>query len=517
MITIVYMVIGVLIGILFGYGIKIIINKRAQEKSVFIAGKLINDAKVESSNIIKDAQLKAKDTIYTAKAQGEAEAKERLKEITFTEKRLVQREDMLDKKLATLDDRDQEIKKTERELSRQLKQVEQTRSELKKLRRKEIAKLEGISGMSSEWAKKALMETLENEARHDAAKKIKQIIDEAMVEADGKAKEILATAIQRYSADVTSERTVSVVNLPSEEMKGRIIGREGRNIRSIEAITGVDLIVDDTPDAVIVSSFDPVKREIARLSLKRLVVDGRIHPSRIEEVVEKVKQEMADDIWQAGQKATFDIGGHGINPEIIKLLGKLKYRTSFAQNVYQHSIEVAHLCGIIAAELGVNQKIAKRIGLLHDIGKAIDHEVEGSHAIIGAEILKRYGESNEVTDAVASHHNEIPINSVFGFLVQAADSLSAARPGARQEMLENYIKRLTDLEKIAGSFKGIGRAYAIQAGREVRVMVDVKQVSDDDMELLAQEIGKAIEKNLTYPGQIKVVVIRENRAIGYAK
>jgi len=517
MITIAYIVIGVLIGILFGYGIKIIVDRGAQEKAVFTAGKLVNDAKVESSNIVKDAQLKAKDTIYTAKAQSEAEAKERLKEITFTEKRLVQREDMLDKKLDLLDDRDQEIKKTERELSGQLKQVEQTRVELKELCKKEIAKLEGISGMSSEQAKKALMETLESEARHEAAKKIKQITDEAMVEADGKAKEILATAIQRYSADVTSERTVSVVNLPSEEMKGRIIGREGRNIRSIEAITGVDLIVDDTPDAVIVSSFDPVKREVARLSLERLIIDGRIHPSRIEEVVEKVKQEVADGIWKAGQKATFDIGGHGINPEIIKLLGKLKYRTSFAQNVYQHSIEVAHLCGIIAAELGVNQKTAKRIGLLHDVGKAIDHEVEGSHAVIGAEILKRYGESSNVTDAVASHHNEMPINSVFGFLVQAADSLSAARPGARQEMLENYIKRLTELEKIAGSFKGIGRAYAIQAGREVRVMVDVKQVRDDDMELLAQEIGKAIEKNLTYPGQIKVVVIRENRAIGYAK
>ncbi|MEA3223252.1 MAG: ribonuclease Y [Thermodesulfobacteriota bacterium] len=517
MITTTYIVIGVLIGIFLGYGIRAIVNRRAQEKAVFTAGKLINDAKIESSNIVKDSQLKAKDTIYTAKAQSEAEAKERLKEISFTEKRLVQREDMLDKKLATLDDRDQEIKKTERELSRQLKQVEQNRAELKELRKKEINKLEEISGMSLEQAKKELMKALESEARHEAAKKIKQITDEAMVEADGKAKEILATAIQRYSADVTSERTVSVVNLPSEEMKGRIIGREGRNIRSVEAITGVDLIVDDTPDAVIVSSFDPVKREVARLSLERLVIDGRIHPSRIEEVVEKVKQEVADGIWKAGQKATFDIGGHGINPEIIKLLGKLKYRTSFAQNVYQHSIEVAHLCGIIAAELGVNQKIAKRIGLLHDVGKAIDHEVEGSHAVIGAEILKRYGESNKVVDAVASHHNEMPINSVFGFLVQAADSLSAARPGARQEMLENYIKRLTDLEKIAGSFKGVDRAYAIQAGREVRVMVDVKQVSDDNLELLAQEIGKAIEENLTYPGQIKVVLIRENRAIGYAK
>lgn len=517
MITTVYIVIGVLVGIFSGYGIKIVLDKRAGKNVVFIADKLINDAKIESSNTIKDAQLKAKDIIYTAKAQSEAEAKERLKEVTFTEKRLIQREEKLDKKFSLLDEREQEIKRTEHDLSKQLKQIEGTRVEIEELHKKQIARLEEISGMNSDQAKKALMESLESEARHEVAKKIKQITDEAMVEADRKAKEILAIAIQRYSADVVNEHTVSVVNLPSEEMKGRIIGREGRNIRSIEAITGVDLIVDDTPDAVIVSSFDPIKREIARLSLERLVVDGRIHPSRIEEVVEKVKAEMVDGIWEAGQKATFDVGVHGINPELIKLLGKLKYRTSFAQNVYQHSIDVAHLCGILAAELGVNQKIAKRIGLLHDIGKAIDHEVEGSHAIIGAEILKRYGESTTVTDAVASHHNELQVNSVFGFLVQAADSLSAARPAARQEMLENYIKRLTELEKIAGSFNGVHRAYAVQAGREVRVMVDVKQISDDDMELLTQGITKAIEKNLTYPGQIKVVVIRENRAIGYAK
>jgi ribonuclease Y len=307
------------------------------------------------------------------------------------------------------------------------------------------------------------------------------------------------------------------VNLPSEEMKGRIIGREGRNIRSIEAVTGVDLIIDDTPDAVIISSFDPIKREVARLSLERLVVDGRIHPSRIEEIVEKVTNEVNEGVWESGQQATFDVGVHGINPELIKLVGKLKYRTSFSQNVYQHSLEVAHFCGVIAAELGVNQKIAKRIGLLHDIGKAVDHEVEGSHAIIGAEIAKRYGESNKVLEAIAAHHNEAPVSSVYCFLVQAADALSAARPGARREMLENYIKRLTDLEEIAASFKGVSKAFAVQAGRELRVMVEAENTSDADTELLAKDISKSIEEKLTYPGQIKVIVIRESRAVEYAK
>jgi len=371
--------------------------------------------------------------------------------------------------------------------------------------------------MSSEQAKQALMESLESEARHESAKKLKQIQDEAEAIADQKAKEILSTAIQRYAADVVSERTVSLVNLPSEEMKGRIIGREGRNIRSIEAVTGVDLIIDDTPDAVIVSSFDPIKREIARLSLERLVVDGRIHPSRIEEIVEKVTAEVNEGVWQAGQQATFDVGVHGINPELIKLVGKLKYRTSFSQNVYQHSLEVAHLCGVIAAELGVNQKIAKRIGLLHDIGKAVDHEVEGSHAIIGAEIAKRYGESNKVVEAIAAHHSESPVSSVYCFLVQAADSLSAARPGARREMLENYIKRLIDLEEIASSFKGVSKSFAVQAGRELRVLVESEQISDADTELLAKDIAKSIEEKLTYPGQIKVIVIRESRAVEFAK
>jgi ribonuclease Y len=515
--TAIFTLIAILVSFALGFWFKSSSDNKKRKSAKITAEKLIANAKAEESNTIKDAQLKAKDIIYTAKTQSEAEARDRMREINATEKRLVQREDMFDKKLSQLDEREKEVKKTERDLSRDVRLMEETKAEITTLHKKQIEKLEEISGMSSEQAKVSIMESLQSEARHEAAKMIKQIQDEALAEADKKAKDIIATAIQRYAADVVSERTVSVVNLPSEEMKGRIIGREGRNIRSIEQITGVDLIVDDTPDAVIVSSFDPVKREVARLSLERLVVDGRIHPSRIEEIVKKVRAEVADGVWEAGQKATFEVGVHGINPEAIKLLGKLKYRTSFAQNVYQHSMEVAHLCGIMAAELGVNQKIAKRAGLLHDIGKAVDHEVEGSHAIIGADILKRYGESSKVIDAVISHHNEAPINSVFGFLVQAADSLSAARPGARHEMLDNYIKRLTDLEKIASSFKGVESTFAVQAGREVRVMVDVKQISDTDMDVLTQEITKAIEANLTYPGQIKVVVIREQRSVGYAK
>ncbi len=510
-------IIAVFAGLAAGYGFNIYISKKKEKDAEDTSRKMIEEAKKEASNIIADAHLEAKEIIFAAKSQSDTEAKERLKEVSAAEKRIHQREEMFDNKLALLDKREQEVKKSEQSLSDKSRHVEAMKIEVETLHKEQIAKLEQISGMDSKQAKKELMDSLESEARHEAAKLLKQIADEAEAEADKKAKRILATAIQRYSADVVSARTVSVVNLPGEEMKGRIIGREGRNIRSIEAVTGVDLIIDDTPDAVILSSFDPIKREIARLSLETLVIDGRIHPTRIEEVVEKVTKEINDGIWESGQQATFEVGVHGISPELIKHVGRLKYRTSFSQNVFQHSLEVAHLCGIIAAELGVNQKIAKRIGLLHDIGKAVDHEVEGSHAIIGAEIAKRYGESSKVVEAIASHHNEAPISSVYGFLVQAADSVSAARPGARREMLENYIKRLTDLENIASSFDGVSKAYAVQAGREVRVMVDVDKISDEDADLLAKDLTKQIEEKLTYPGQIRVVVIRETRAVQYAK
>ena len=512
-----YIIVALLIGAGIGFSVNFLMKGKAIRDAKEEAARRIEDAEKKAANLISDVQIEAKEIIFAAKAQSDAEAKERLKEVSAIEKRIHQREELIDSKLAQYDKREQEIKKNEQSIADRTRNVESMKVEVESLRSQQIQKLEEISGMDSKQAKEELMQSLESEARHEAAKLLKQIQDEAEAEADKRAKRILATAIQRYSTDVVSARTVSVVNLPSEEMKGRIIGREGRNIRSIEAVTGVDLIIDDTPDAVIISSFDPIKREIARLSLETLVVDGRIHPSRIEDVVEKVTKEINDNVWEAGQQATFELGLHGINPELIKLIGRLKYRTSFSQNVYQHSLEVAHLCGIIAAELGVNQKNAKRIGLLHDIGKAVDHEVEGSHAIIGADIAKRYGESTKVVEAIAAHHNESPVNSVYGFLVQAADSLSAARPGARHEMLENYVKRLVELEGIATSFEGVSKAFAVQAGREVRIMVDVDKVTDDGADHLAQDITKAIEEKLTYPGQIRVVVIRESRAIRFAK
>jgi ribonuclease Y len=512
-----YIIIALFIGAGIGFGVNFLMKGKAIRDAKEESARKIEDAQKKAVNIISDVQLEAKEIIFAAKAQSDAESKERLKEVSAVEKRIHQREELIDSKLTQFDMREQEIKKNEQSIADKTRNLEAIKVEVESLKNQQIQKLEEISGMDSRQAKEELMQSLESEARHEAAKLLKQIQDEAEAEADKRAKRILATAIQRYSTDVVSARTVSVVNLPSEEMKGRIIGREGRNIRSIEAVTGVDLIIDDTPDAVIISSFDPIKREIARLSLEILVVDGRIHPSRIEDVVEKVTKEMNDNVWEAGQQATFELGLHGINPELIKLIGRLKYRTSFSQNVYQHSLEVAHLCGIIAAELGVNQKNAKRIGLLHDIGKAVDHEVEGSHAIIGADIAKRYGESIKVVEAISSHHNEAPVNSVYGFLVQAADSLSAARPGARHEMLENYVKRLVELEGIATSFDGVAKAFAVQAGREVRIMVDVDKISDEGADRLAQDITKAIEEKLTYPGQIRVVVIRESRAIRFAK
>jgi ribonuclease Y len=357
---------------------------------------------------------------------------------------------------------------------------------------------------------------MENDARYEGAKLVKRIETEAREESDKRAKKIIATAIQRYAGDFVAERTVSVVPLPSDEMKGRIIGREGRNIRALEAATGIDLIIDDTPEAVILSGFNPVRREVARLSLMKLIADGRIHPARIEDVVKKVAAEVDKTIKEAGEQAAFDLGVHGIHPELIMYLGRLKYRTSYAQNVLQHSVEVGFLAGIMAAELGLNQKLARRMGLLHDLGKAVDHEVEGPHALIGSKLAKKFGEAPKVVHAIAAHHEDVPPNSVYAYLVQAADGLSGARPGARKEMLENYIKRLEDLEAIANSFQGVSNTYAIQAGRELRVMVESEQVSDEEAVLLSREIAKKIEENLTFPGQIKVMVIRETRAIEFA-
>ena len=376
--------------------------------------------------------------------------------------------------------------------------------------------LETISSLTAEQAKELLIRAMENEARHEGAKMIKRIENETREQADKKAKKIMATAIQRYAGDFVAERTVSVVQLPSDEMKGRIIGREGRNIRALEAATGIDLIIDDTPEAVILSGFNPVRREVARLSLMKLISDGRIHPARIEDVVKKVGQEVDVTIKEAGEQAAFDLGVHGIHDELIKYLGRLKFRSSYAQNVLQHSVEVGSLCGIMAAELGLKEKLARRMGLLHDIGKAIDHEVEGPHAVIGSKLAKKFGESQMIVHAIAAHHEDVPPSTVYALLVQAADGLSGARPGARKELLENYIKRLEDLEAIANSFKGVANTYAIQAGRELRVIVQSEVISDEDSILLSRDIVKKIEESLTFPGQIRVMVIRETRAVEYA-
>lgn len=481
------------------------------------SAQIVEEAKKEADTIRKEAVIQAKDAVFQAKSEWENEARELRKELQSQEKRLLQKEENLDRKASQVDAREEELLKSERGVLQREERLSQKEKDVDQLIVDQKQQLEKISGLSSEEAKNQLMEAMESEARHDAAKRIKQIEDEAKEAADKKAKEILALAIQRYAGDFVAEKTVSVVPLPSDEMKGRIIGREGRNIRAIEAATGIDLIIDDTPEAVIISGFNPVRREVARLSLERLIGDGRIHPARIEEVVNKATQDVDEAIREAGEQATFDVGVHGIHPEIIKLIGRLRYRTSYGQNVLQHSLEVAFLCGIMAAELGINVKQAKRAGLLHDIGKAVDHEIEGSHAVIGADLARKYGESPKIVHSIGAHHEDEKPESVLDVLVQAADALSGARPGARREMLETYVKRLADLERIGTSFQGVTSCYAIQAGREIRVMVSSEDVSDAQSYVLAKDIARKIEGEMTYPGQIKVNVIRETRATEYAK
>ncbi len=471
---------------------------------------IIKQAKEEARNIRREATLQAKDKFYRMKSEFEAEVKEKRKDLQRLENRLIQKEEQLDKKSSVLDKKEQALANREKEIQQKKINYDQLIS-----RQKEM--LEKISNMTPEEARKLLLKQIEEETRYEAAKLIKKIEQEAQEQATRKAKEILALAINRYAGEYVAEKTISVLSLPNEEMKGRIIGREGRNIRAIEAATGVDVIVDDTPEVVILSGFDPIRREVARLSLEKLITDGRIHPARIEEVVNKVTQELKNSIQEAGEQVCFDVGVHGIHPELVKLLGKLKYRTSYAQNVLQHSVEVAFLCAIMAEELGLDVNQAKRAGLLHDIGKAVDHKVEGSHALIGADLARKYGESEEIIHAIAAHHEEIQFESVLAILVSAADTLSGARPGARRETLETYIKRLEGLEDIAQSFSGVNKAYAIQAGRELRVIVESDILTDEQTTLLARDVAKCIESELTYPGQIKVIVIREKRAIAYAK
>ena len=510
-------VVGVLLGLLFGFWARKRVVERQYDSIRSYSKKIINEAHKRAKALKKDAALTAKDTLYQAKLEFERESKEKKEQMAIQEKRLFHKEENLDRKIEQYEQKEKKLLRKEKDIEAIEEEMKAKHAQLEEMVTAQRKELERVAGLSSDEAKALLISSLEEEAKGDAAKLMRRIENETREAAQRKAQEILGLAIKRYAGDYVAEKTVSVVSLPNEEMKGRIIGREGRNIRAIEAATGIDVIIDDTPEAVILSGFNPVRREVAKIALERLIDDGRIHPARIEEMVDKVNKEVEASIKEAGEQAAFDMGVHGMDPEMIKLVGRLKYRTSFAQNVFLHSIEVGFLCGVMASELGLNVKQAKRAGLLHDIGKAVDHEVEGPHALIGAELAKKYNESPQIIHAIAAHHEEMPPESVLAVLVQAADTLSGARPGARQEMLESYVKRLDDLEKIATSFAGVTKSYAIQAGREIRIMVEGKIVGDDESFVLCRDIAKKIEKELTYPGQIKVTVIRETRAVEYAR
>lgn len=474
------------------------------------AKEIIQRAIKEGESKKRELLLEAKEENHKQRQEFDKEVKERRNDISRQERRMQQKEENLDKKMESID-------RKEEKLSKQEKDLEQIKNEIEGIKSKEIAILEQLSGLSAEEAKEYLLKSVESEIRHEAAIMVKEIESEAKENAEKNAKNIIAGAIQKCAADHVAETTVSVVNLPNDEMKGRIIGREGRNIRTLETLTGIDLIIDDTPEAVILSGFDPVRREIARQTLEKLIVDGRIHPARIEEMYEKAKKEVEADIKQEGENAVFETGVHGLHPEVVRLLGKMKFRTSYGQNVLKHSIEVSHLSGLIAGELGADITIAKRAGLLHDLGKAADHEMEGSHVMIGADLAKKYKEGNEVIHAIMAHHGDVEAETLVAVIVQAADAISAARPGARRENIESYIKRLEKLEEIANSFEGVERSFAIQAGREIRIMVKPENVKDDGISIVARDIVKKIENELEYAGQIKVNVIRETRAIDYAK
>jgi ribonuclease Y len=490
----------------------------SHQKSLEVLGKkILDEARKDAESLKKEAKLQAKDQLLQMKMDFEKETQERRHELNQLERRLLQKEEHQEKKAALVDERDAELIKKHKVVVRQEEELKVQTARYQQLIEEQNIRLEQLAGMNAAEAKDQLLKSMEREIRVDAARLVKRIETEAREHADRKAKEIIGLAIKRYASDYVAEQTVSVVALPNEEMKGRIIGREGRNIRALEAATGVDIIIDDTPEAVILSAFNPVRREVARRSLERLISDGRIHPGRIEEIVDKVTQELEVNIRETGEEAAFDAGVHGLHPELVKLLGKLKFRTSYAQNVLQHSVEVCYLCGIMGAELGLNVKHAKRAGLLHDIGKAVDQEAEGVHALIGADLAKRHGESPKVVHAIAAHHEDIPPENILAVLVQAADTLSGARPGARREMLETYVKRLEDLERVALSFSGISKSYAIQAGREIRLIVESEKVNDEEAILLSREVAKKIEQDLTYPGQIKVTVIRETRSVEYAR
>jgi ribonuclease Y len=520
----VHVLIAVLVGLIVGIALSYIYRSSLRSKKAAIEieienekAKILEESQKEAEKIKKEALLEAKDIVYQAKSEVEKEIRERRSELNHLDKRVRHKEETLEKRFDQIEKREQEVSKKEKDCTLRERGIQEKENYYSKLIKEQTQALERISGMSSEEAKQELLRRIEEESRFDAAKLIKRIEDEAKEAAEKKAKEIMGLAVERYSSDYVVDATITAVTLPNDEMKGRIIGREGRNIRALEAATGVDLIVDDTPEVVTLSAFDPVRREIARLSLERLITDGRIHPTRIEEIVEKVKKEVDTHIREEGEKAVFDLGLSGIHPELLKLLGRLRYRTSYGQNVLQHSREVAYLAGLMAGELGVDVKLAKRAGILHDIGKAVDHEVEGSHQEIGANITKKYGENQKVINAVLVHHGEGDPTTVEAALIAAADALSAARPGARKESIESYIKRLEKLEQMAHSYKGVEKCYAIQAGREVRIIVKPEDVNDEMSSLMSKELAKKIESEMTYPGQIKVTVIRESRYVEYAK
>ncbi|NLK72995.1 MAG: ribonuclease Y [Clostridiales bacterium] len=503
-------IITIIVGFLIGYIFRKTVGERKISSAEQKAKNIILDAENKAETIKKEITIEAKEEAHRLRNEIEKEIRDRRAEMQRQERRLIQKEENIDRKL-------ENIEKKEENIERQEEQIYHKEKELEELKKKHIEELERISGYSTEEAKELLLAIVEKEVKHEAAVMIKEIEQKTKEEADKKAREIITSSIQKCAADHVAESTVSVVALPNDEMKGRIIGREGRNIRAIETLTGIDLIIDDTPEAVILSGFDPIKREIARIALEKLIIDGRIHPTRIEEMVEKAEKEVNNTIKEEGEQATFEVGIHNLHPELIKLLGRLKYRTSYGQNILKHSLEVAHLAGLMAAELGLDIKLAKRAGLLHDIGKAVDHEVEGTHVDIGIDLLRKYKESEQVIQSMASHHGDYEPRNLEAVLITAADALSAARPGARRETLETYIKRLQKLEEIANSAEGVDKSFAIQAGREIRIIVKPEELTDEEIVFLARDISKKIEDELEYPGQIKVNVIRETRAIEYAK
>jgi ribonuclease Y len=514
------LVLGLLIGAAGAGGLVFLRQKWNQEtihSAEEAAQQILDEAKKEGSVIKREAQVQAKDTILQAKGEVEKEINERRKEIQQVERRLQGRDEAMEKRSEALADREEGLNRREQSLKSKADSQQKKEQEYDGLIDQTRQKLEQIAGLSRDEAKQVLVDQMTEEARQDASRRIMAVEEEAREEATRRARKIISIAIERLSGEFVSERTASVIHLPSDDMKGRIIGREGRNIRAFEAATGVDLVIDDTPETVLISSHSPIRREITRVALERLISDGRINPGRIEEVVKKAEGEVEESVREAGQRAVLELGINGVHPEIVKLVGMLKYRYSYGQNVLMHSIETAYICGIIAAELGLNEKQAKRSGLLHDIGKAVSHEIEGSHAIIGGEVARKYGESAKIVNAIAAHHEEVRAETVLAPIVDAADALSGARPGARREVLESYVKRLEDLERISSSFNGVEKSFAVQAGREVRIMVNPGSVSDGDASSIAREVAKQIESEMTYPGQIKVTVIRESRSTEYAR